>query len=1163
MRRCIIIHNGTEYSKEEFKKLVLEQGIGGVFSDSIDLAQKLVAKYDVLNQEDSLMEMWAKLEASRLGVEYLGTSNQIQSLLQPKGQLTDYSTQEEIRYNTYSGISLTGISANFGKVMGYVFETSPVQSIKDLKTGKTIQHGSQEELELLKEFEVSSLDELVIDRSRFAVTAREPVMLRESSRFSVNGQLVDRFSRTELKLEPKQATSNIFETIDTIINLAIDNVKEQKLHVLGITNANANSYLNMIGMGLPLSTVSKIFKLQSVKSLNDSGRYSEEKIEKGVVEPALAVLNEVEFDKLKVIADSYGINIAQGDKSVKIKSPNISTKLLTKIHSGQATRVEEALMDAVVGKVLERLTPINETMFEYAQIFSTLRSFPNKKWKMDSVISKIEKYATFTEEEAARVAQSMKFEESLINNFQQNSPVYKQLLEEKGEEAAKQYVKEELEKLKDNPALYGEFERAYRSNFVNSLIRGRKKRKIATPSSSPLENSSPLLLPHVYEAYVSLTQLRNIIERLFAVHSPTIQKFVAKVLDEASVFSPFDALEKADTAQKDLVKYLSAELEFKLWDIPVSLKVDPKITYTAGTTTVHGAEAWSQRFINTITELEIEDDNQFLAAIEPATIRDTGLKTLRILSDKVNDEELLEVIREDFKIFAKKHPQLAADLFKYNALTNAMYYEKTGFSLVFPDKWAVAFSQALSERLNTLIPIGQVKTQYNLETLKEDFLFQFVRNNPELIRFPSNAKAEQTGEYVVSTSKGPRKMPYYGGQVDGVHFDLRLTATDKPQKFVRQYNDDVYMLVHSTGGYDHYIKITEQVGHKFYSFTPHQVEESLSLKKLGALAFSGKVINAARVYNMRYFTETDAEQLPTGQRLFAYDKGEAHVTSASIYEVTGAPSSSKNRGNTSLVYNLRYIGERDLTGKEEAVSLKERLGLFVSDQLGTVTTISDISSIKPLLLKRRDNILITNEQLPDVPCTVLSIPRWSVRPTPTEVDAALAKLFKEISELKTSDNLFVSSDLLAPLAPFMSVKRKVAEYLYNHLGYAMPDMELEEREVVTAEATALQAMIKQRELNIIVPRTGIVLENTTAGEAGTTKFPKSNLNKSTASSLAVGDILYLGKIEEDDAYAIVQKKTDSTVYVTLFNQDFFLKHIESHNYPLDVFEELYNNYLKC
>ena len=103
LANCKVTINGVTYTLEEFKALIMEKGIGEVFKEDLSsLSSKLKAKYDFLNQEDSVMEEWAKLEAQKQGIEYTGTPEQINSLVYPPGQLTDYKTQETIRYNTFT-----------------------------------------------------------------------------------------------------------------------------------------------------------------------------------------------------------------------------------------------------------------------------------------------------------------------------------------------------------------------------------------------------------------------------------------------------------------------------------------------------------------------------------------------------------------------------------------------------------------------------------------------------------------------------------------------------------------------------------------------------------------------------------------------------------------------------------------------------------------------------------------------------------------------------------------------------------------------------------------------------------------------------------------------------------------------------------------------------
>lgn len=67
-----------------------------------------------------------------------------------------------------------------------------------------------------------------------------------------------------------------------------------------------------------------------------------------------------------------------------------------------------------------------------------------------------------------------------------------------------------------------------------------------------------------------------------------------------------------------------------------------------------------------------------------------------MVADKVNDEEIVREIRDAFLSLAtNKNPiaegksytraEAARDLFKYALLTSSMYFERTGFALVFPE----------------------------------------------------------------------------------------------------------------------------------------------------------------------------------------------------------------------------------------------------------------------------------------------------------------------------------------------------------------------------------------------------------------------------------------------------------------------------------------------
>ena len=116
MLNCIITVGDNKYTTQEFMQKVLEQGLGKVVNTSAPdspLKNQIMHKLDLSSKEDSLVELWTNLERQKQGKDPLEVTTQddVNEALNPGGQLSDYDTQRTIRYNTYSGIALTGISA--------------------------------------------------------------------------------------------------------------------------------------------------------------------------------------------------------------------------------------------------------------------------------------------------------------------------------------------------------------------------------------------------------------------------------------------------------------------------------------------------------------------------------------------------------------------------------------------------------------------------------------------------------------------------------------------------------------------------------------------------------------------------------------------------------------------------------------------------------------------------------------------------------------------------------------------------------------------------------------------------------------------------------------------------------------------------------------------
>lgn len=872
--------------------------------------------------------------------------------------MTDYAAQEEIRYNTYSGITLTGISANFGKVIAYLFETTPISKIVDNTNGEVIEVTSEKMLTLLKENNTSTIEGLLSKQPKYSVNEREKPKLKSRFGFKFDGINYDGFTRNTLSTTGK----NVFETVDTIINLALDNVKMQKLHLLGITSANANVFLMMVGMGMPLNTVSRIFKNKHIVGISEGGRWTAQKLNERI-ELLQKELEEIESSDTDLLKRGISLQAILKDPSESLKL-NVSSQLLEDIYTNNASKVDDLLVGMNLLSRMKQLLPVGEELFSHAQIYSTLRALPNKKTRIDQILDSINKFSVFTNEGRAKTNYDSLLKETLEDRFR-NTEEYQLFKNEKGEEAAEDYLKlrtaQFMEAANKESSLSNYYE-AIRAAINSRVIRRTNSRSISNTSESAFDNVSPIRLPHVLSAYRSLLTLQRFIEDLFYVHNPSVKAFVKNLIQSANMFTDFEAAEKSEIVSKELVKYLSADISFRLDGTTFSTSVADE-TYNTSDKSYVGKEAWKQNFLNKLDKAKQKvDDNFFLESLEMR--HKNGLTTLKILSDKTNDEEALEALREGFASLIGNYDEiipgytysnLAYDLFKYSAIHEGLFYERTGLSLIFPGRWLAAYSEALENRLKQVVPKHSSLTDINLRILRDSFLSQLMRTNPQLIRKTfSKPIVARTEKF----SWGSKKILAGVDNVEGqqVHYDLKIPVYPQqtPSRFVRLYDDTVFMLM-PTGSTTHayYRSITSGTSSRSYYFDPSSIDESIDLQ--GLADFPHRLVDQSSIINGVLVIPKGGYQLEENQIIGAINKYEASADSIRVYKIISATTVGLD-DKQSTRYKLALLHEEVLKDTAKAERLRKEYGTFLDTQVGVVT-------ISDNLEKYRSNVLRNNHYL--------------------------------------------------------------------------------------------------------------------------------------------------------------------------------------------------------
>lgn len=314
------------------------------------------------------------------------TSAQVDAELNPSGQLTDYNTQRQIRYNTYSGIDLTGISAAFGKTLGYVFEGGKISAVIDVNTNEEVDLSTEENTkDFLKKYGQYSVEAVLQNNKNFKIVNRKEPEFTNANHFTIDGEQFTGLSRnTKNKL--KGRLKNIFETVDSIINLAIDNVKEGKLHLMGITSSNANIFFSLLATGVPLNTVTLIMKNPLIADLSTNGK----KIDSAAINVKIGELKK----SLEELVGSEYVNMLS-------KSKDIDSDLLEQIYLGELTgslAIEETLKSL---RVLRSMAEVGKYMYKASKVFKSLIKLPNKKFEIDDTVSGLESLGMFKDATAS------------------------------------------------------------------------------------------------------------------------------------------------------------------------------------------------------------------------------------------------------------------------------------------------------------------------------------------------------------------------------------------------------------------------------------------------------------------------------------------------------------------------------------------------------------------------------------------------------------------------------------------------------------------------------------------------------------------------------------------------------------------------------------------
>ena len=142
--------------------------------------------------------------------------------------------------------------------------------------------------------------------------------------FTIDGITYNSLSRHEKLRGDKKSKHTVWQTMDSIINAAIDNAKEQILNILNLNQSTASMFYVMVGTGVPLTTAVRILLQPAVK---EAARRNPKDFAAGAesvrkdIAKFLGSKKSLTEEKLKKIVDATNITSNRLSDGVQRTSP--------------------------------------------------------------------------------------------------------------------------------------------------------------------------------------------------------------------------------------------------------------------------------------------------------------------------------------------------------------------------------------------------------------------------------------------------------------------------------------------------------------------------------------------------------------------------------------------------------------------------------------------------------------------------------------------------------------------------------------------------------------------------------------------------------------------------------------------------------------------------
>jgi hypothetical protein len=621
--------------------------------------------------------------------------------------------------DNFSGVNLTGIFANQAKGLFYIWQAARLTS--NDSNAKPLLHKNM----------IMKIGEAIYNN------------LSLTERLWKEGAWVD--NKLKLNNAPLSTgetvlyedTPTVNETMDMMINAAIDNVNEQVLPVINVTDITSDSFVGFAAVGMPLVDNVRLMLQPAAQLLNFSNNFRngyidvKEILNKGVEEE----IKDSEISKIELSQEMLERNMRTFESTTQF------LKDMTREQRIEQLAVLKYLWKAnAIGKGITGASAAVRQIQDLGTSYSALVDGIQKVHDYHGVLS-YEQAMTALENDKTRVARET---------------------EEEGEE-------------KDQRNM------AFTNANLLTLPHVKAAYNIAINTRERLNKLFPLhhpLLVQMSENIRTNTNLR-LDQNDFRTEEMIREEFIKYLINSLSF----------ETEGAGLIDFSTSGTKPVVWENSNGRKG-----------VAYGIEAWNYNFINKVKQLKKDNPNNlFLKYIIPKGKMGRGAGPyLSFKNTKNFDERDIALVQEaflDLNEYEGEYNELQYDFLKYAAINQGFSFGSMNYTSILPESIYDEVFGALDNKINSIKNVAEEEMWGKLNKLSNHFAIQLALNNMQHVRQLNRNKGVATNQKIkLESGTEFYDLFVYEKEIKDTDSEVEEDITDKYPDMIK-YFDTLYVKI--------------------------------------------------------------------------------------------------------------------------------------------------------------------------------------------------------------------------------------------------------------------------------------------------------------------------------------------------------------------------------